>query len=148
MLYFAMECAGVLPHIYICTILIDGLSKDGHLEKARSLFEGLPSKGLRPDVKTYTVMIGAFCREGLLDEANELFAKMKDSNCLPDDATYNTLIRGSFHNKKYNEASVIIDEMCARGFSADASTMSLLPVLLESKDQDSALLALRKKYLT
>ncbi|KAK1402311.1 hypothetical protein POM88_001916 [Heracleum sosnowskyi] len=86
-------------------------------------------------------MIRAFCNEGLLDEAKELFAKMKSSNCLPNDATYNTLIRGCFHNKKYNEASVLIDEMCARNFSADASTKSLLLVLLESKDQDPALLA-------
>ncbi|KAL8105200.1 hypothetical protein AgCh_029121 [Apium graveolens] len=145
--FHKMECAGVLPNIYIYTILIDGLSKDGHLEKARSLFESLPSKGLRPNAKTYTVMIGAFCREGLLDEANELFAKMKDSNCLPDDATYNTLIRGSFYNK-YSEASALIDEMRAHDISADASTTSLLLVLLGSKEQDPTLLALRLLPLT
>ncbi|KAL8096589.1 hypothetical protein AgCh_037523 [Apium graveolens] len=143
--FHTMECAGIHPDIIIYTILIDGLSKDGRLEKARTLFESLPSKGLRPDVKAYTVMIGAFCREGFLDEANVLFAKMKDSICLPDGATYNTLIRGSFCNMKYSEASALIDEMRARGFSIDASTVSMLLVLLESKDQDPALLALRKK---
>ncbi|KAL8096584.1 hypothetical protein AgCh_037518 [Apium graveolens] len=142
--FHTMECAGVHPDIVIYTILIDGLSKDGRLEKARTLFESLPSKGLRPDVKAYTVMIGAFCREGFLDEANELFAKMKDSICLPNGATYNTLIRGCFCNMKYSEAIALIDEMHARGFSEDASTVSMLLVLLESKDQDPALLALRK----
>ena len=38
-------------------------------------------------------------------------------------------------------------EKRAGGFSADASTASLLLDLLESQEQDPALLALHKKYL-
>lgn len=92
-------------------------------------------------------MIRGFCKEGLLEEANKIFMEMKANSCMPEDVTYNTLIRGCFENKKYDEACVLIDEMVADGFSVDASTTSMLLYLLKSKEQDPALLALRKKFL-
>ncbi|KAL8155989.1 hypothetical protein AgCh_001156 [Apium graveolens] len=88
------------------------------------------------------MMIHCFCQEGLLDEANELCVKMEANDCLPDDVTYNTLIRGCFHNKKYNEASVLIDQMRARCFSKDASTTVMLRDLLASEKQDPSIIAL------
>lgn len=82
-----------------------------------------------------------------MDEANELFAEMKAKDCLPNDITYNTLIRGYFQNEKYDEVCVLIDDMRVHGFSADASTSAMLLNLLESKEQDSTLLALQNKFL-
>ncbi|XP_063940581.1 pentatricopeptide repeat-containing protein At5g39710-like [Daucus carota subsp. sativus] len=38
----------------VYTVLIDGLSKNGHLENARSIFNNFPVKCVRSDVKTYT----------------------------------------------------------------------------------------------
>ena len=46
-----------------------------------------------------------------------------------------------------SEESVIIEMICSQGFSADASTTSLFLGLLESKEQDPALLALCKKFV-
>ena len=72
---------------------------------------------------------------------------MEENNCLPNEVTYNTLIRGCFKNKMYDGACVLIDEMCAHGFKADASTTSMLFDLLQSKEQDPALLAMQKKFM-
>lgn len=70
---------------------------------------------------------------------------MEANDCLPNDVTYDMLIHGGFHNKKYNEAGVLIHEMYS-GFSSDASTASVFLNLLDTKDQDPALLALRKEF--
>lgn len=93
-------------------------------------------------------MIRPFCHEGLINEVDVLFVEMKDCNCLPNDTTCNTLIRDNFSNKMYSEASKFIDNLRAHGILEDASTMSLLSVLLELKEHDPALFALRRKYLT
>ncbi|KAK1395437.1 hypothetical protein POM88_014493 [Heracleum sosnowskyi] len=122
--FHTVECSGLSPDILMYGILIDGLSKDGQLKKAENLFESLPSKGLKPNVKTYTMMIKTFCQEGLLDEACKLFVEMEACYCLPNN-----------------------DEMPAHGFSADASSTSLLLDLLESKEHDPTLLAMPKKFL-
>ncbi|KAF5774144.1 putative tetratricopeptide-like helical domain superfamily [Helianthus annuus] len=50
----------------IYTILIDGAGKNGKVDVARILFQGLIDKGLQPDVRTYNVMISGFCQEGLI----------------------------------------------------------------------------------
>ncbi|MCD7449273.1 hypothetical protein HAX54_051013 [Datura stramonium] len=49
-------------------VMINGLCKNGKLDKARALFEKLSFIGLLPDVRTYNSMINGFCLEGLLDE--------------------------------------------------------------------------------
>ncbi|KAL8155908.1 hypothetical protein AgCh_001094 [Apium graveolens] len=61
---------------------------------------------------------------------------MEANDCMPDDVTYNTLIRGCFHNKKYNKASVLMDQMSARRFSADASTVAMFVVKVEFEELD------------
>ncbi|KAK1402255.1 hypothetical protein POM88_001860 [Heracleum sosnowskyi] len=129
-----------------CYILLHGLSLNSYAVEALSFFHTM-EHSLRPDVKTHTMMIQAFCHEGLFDEAKELFVNMESNNCLPNDVTYNTLICGCLHNKKYNESSVLIDEMCAHSFPADASTTSLLLDLLELEEQDPDLLALLEFFV-
>ena len=67
------------------------------------------------------------------------------NGCLSTDVTYDTLIVSVFTIRSMLKP--VVYEMCAGGFSADASTASLLLDLLESQEQDPALLALHKKYL-
>ena len=57
---------------------------------------------------------------------------------------YYTFIRGCFKNKMYDGGCLLIDEMCAPGFKADASTTSMLFNLLQSKEQDPCSLLCRR----
>ncbi|KAL8155990.1 hypothetical protein AgCh_001157 [Apium graveolens] len=43
------QCNGLPPHIHTYNILINGLCKNGNFEKAKNIFESLPSKDLRPN---------------------------------------------------------------------------------------------------
>ncbi|KAF5958928.1 hypothetical protein HYC85_000137 [Camellia sinensis] len=141
-----MESHDLHLNIVIYNILIDAFCKDKKLNTVRALFNILSSKGLHPDVKTYTMMIQGLCEEGLLDEAKE-FVKIEQNGCLPNDVTYNIVIQGFLGQQKYHEASILLDEMFGRGFSADASTFSLIVDILSTKGQDPALQEVIKKLM-
>ncbi|KAJ0594749.1 putative tetratricopeptide-like helical domain superfamily [Helianthus annuus] len=114
--------------IVVYTILIDGAGKCGKFHIARNLFHGLSIKGLKPDVRTYNVMIGGFCREGLLAEAKSLFLKMEESGYPPNNITYSVFLQGCLKNKHYDDVEMLLqemEEMDDRGYSLDASTLSL-----------------------
>ncbi|KAK1352736.1 pentatricopeptide repeat-containing protein, mitochondrial-like [Heracleum sosnowskyi] len=162
-LFQQMSYEGLTQSIGTYSTILQGFFHTGRPVEAQFfLKEKLLKPGLKLDKVTCHILLHGFCQNPyvvealslfdimecrLIDEANELFVEMESSGCLLNDVTYNTLIRGCFHHKKYNEAGVLIDKMCARGFSADASTASVLLDLLESQEQDPALLALLKKFL-
>ncbi|CAN1342569.1 Pentatricopeptide repeat-containing protein At1g63150 [Linum perenne] len=76
-------------------------------------------ESLHPDVFTYTTVIDGLCRHSLVDEAYDLFRKM---------------------HKDPLEAVSLIQEMVSKGFSADATTLSLLLELLPKNQLDHPLL--------
>ncbi|KAL8090071.1 hypothetical protein AgCh_039512 [Apium graveolens] len=117
--------------------------------------------GFMPNVFTYNIILRGLISQDEVVEAELLFKKlagfkdiqldvvreMEANDCLLDSGVYNSLIRGCFYNKKFKEAVVLVDEMRARDFSADASTTSMLVDLLGSEEQDDNLLALRNRFL-
>ncbi|KAJ0594747.1 putative tetratricopeptide-like helical domain superfamily [Helianthus annuus] len=70
-------------------------------------------------------MISGFCREGLLAEARSLFLKMEESGCPPNNVTYSVFLQGFLKNKHYDDVEMLLQEMDDRGYSLDASTLSL-----------------------
>ncbi|CAI0428751.1 unnamed protein product [Linum tenue] len=72
-------------------------------------------KFLQPDTRAYTITVDGLCRQGFVDEAYDLFRKME---------------------KDPLEAIDLIHEMVSEGFSADATTMSLLIELLPKNQLD------------
>lgn len=86
--------------------------------------DSLSSKGLEPVFRMYTRKIHGLFLGGIPDEANEIFVRMEASDCLSN--TFTILMLGCIHNKKCNVAGLLINEMCAQGFSVDASTTFLL----------------------
>ncbi|KAI8561099.1 hypothetical protein RHMOL_Rhmol04G0310500 [Rhododendron molle] len=116
-LFDEMQVAGIIPSTLTFSIFLDGLCKNGHIAFALSLFHTMESN------RTYNIMIGGFCYEGLLNKAKEFFVEMEQKGFFPDGCTYNVIIRG-FLARKYSEALVLLKEMVAKGFPADASTVS------------------------
>ncbi|GJV58020.1 putative pentatricopeptide repeat-containing protein [Tanacetum coccineum] len=111
--------------INVYNIIINGDGKCGKHDIARVLFQDLTNKGLHPDVHTYSVMISGLCREGLVRDAKQLFLQMAESGCPPDNVSYRVLLQGYLRNQYYDDVEMLLHEMDGRGFSLDASTISL-----------------------
>nr|GEX28334.1 pentatricopeptide repeat-containing protein At1g63330-like [Tanacetum cinerariifolium] len=112
--------------VVVYTIPMNGASKCGKFDIARALFQDLPNKGLHPHARTYSVMISGLCREGLVGDAKELFLKMEKSDCLLDNITYRVLLQRYLKNNHYDDVEMLLQEMDGRGYSLDATTLSLL----------------------
>ena len=137
-LFQEMEDKRLDHDIVVCNILIDDLCKIKKLTAARELFNSLPLKGLQPNVRTYT-MIKGLCKEGLLDEASELLEKMDGNGCSPNDRTYNTIVQGLLQHNETLKAMKLVKIIVDKGFSANASTTSMLIDLLSANSGDKAL---------
>ncbi|PQM34646.1 putative pentatricopeptide repeat-containing protein [Prunus yedoensis var. nudiflora] len=92
-------------------------------------------------------MINGLCIAGLTSEAEKLLVEMDEKGCSTNDCTYNTIIRGLINNNEISKATVLIQQMVEKGFSADASTMELIVNLLSKDEVDPALLLLIKGSL-
>ncbi|KAJ0672739.1 putative tetratricopeptide-like helical domain superfamily [Helianthus annuus] len=71
-------------------------------------------------------MISGLCREGQLKEAKGMFLKMDECGFPPDNVTYRVLLQGYLKNQNYDDVEMLLHEMDGRGYSLDASTLSLL----------------------
>jgi len=60
---------GIEPDMFTCTILVDGLCKNGRLQDAQQVYQDLLINGYHLDARMYTVMLNGLCKEGLFDEA-------------------------------------------------------------------------------
>ena len=92
-------------------------------------------------------MIKGFCKEGLIDEASELLEKMDGNHFSPDDRTYNTIIQGLLQQNEIAKAMELIKIMVDKGFSANATTASMLVDLLSTNPVDKSLQELLIKTL-
>ncbi|KAL8156138.1 hypothetical protein AgCh_001294 [Apium graveolens] len=145
-----MSDGGIQPDVITYSSLIQGLSNLGRWKDIMQFLKDMDSRKISPDVHTYSILVDAHGRDGKIKDAEALIELMIQRGQYPNVVTYNSLMDGycfCFENKKYDEGCVLIDEMVAQGFSVDASTTSMLFDLLTSKGQDSALLALQKKFL-
>ena len=92
-------------------------------------------------------MLKGLCKEGLLEEPSEIFEKMDGSGCSPDDRTYNTIIQGLLQHNETSKAMKYLEIMVNKGFSANATTASMLVDLLSANSADKALQELLIKTL-
>ncbi|CAM8901559.1 unnamed protein product [Rhodiola kirilowii] len=89
------DLSGVLQINFICySTLIDGLCKDGFIDKAEELFLEMKKKDISPDVITYNIVIGGLCRAGKWEEAQAMFHEMLDQGLSPNIVTYGVLLKG------------------------------------------------------
>ena len=84
-------------------------------------------------------MIKGFCKEGLIDEASELLEKMDGNHFSPNDRTYNTIIQGLLQQNEITKALELIKIMVDKGFSANATTASMVFDLLSTNPGGKAL---------
>lgn len=71
---------GMVRNVFVGTSLVDMYAKCGNMEKARSVFDGMPEK----DIVSWGAMIQGYALNGLPKEAIDLFLQMQRENVKPD----------------------------------------------------------------
>ncbi|XP_050234113.1 putative pentatricopeptide repeat-containing protein At3g15930 [Mercurialis annua] len=84
---------------YVGNALIDMYFKCGHVEKAKSIFNGMPQR----DKFTWTAMIVGLAINGFGEEALDMFHRMLNSSVTPDEVTYIGVLSACTHTGMVNE---------------------------------------------
>ncbi|CAL5416392.1 unnamed protein product [Camellia sinensis] len=106
-----MQAKGQCPDFCNYCVLLDGLSKNGHIDEAL-LFQELECSGINPNITMHNILIHRFCKDGKLELAKNLFGKLHSRGC---------------------EANILVEKMIGRDFSADASALATVVDLLSDK---------------
>lgn len=99
------------------TILIDGFSKNGYVEKAVGFLYRMRKDGLAPNLVTYTAIIMGFCKKGKLDEAFAVFGMLDRLGIEVDEFTYAILADGVCRKGDFDLVLHLLDEMEKKGIS-------------------------------
>ncbi|KAK9290334.1 hypothetical protein L1049_008501 [Liquidambar formosana] len=71
---------GMERNVFVGTSLVDMYVKCGNMERARSVFDGMPEK----DIVSWSTMIQGYASNGLPREALDIFFRMQRENVKPD----------------------------------------------------------------
>lgn len=80
--------------VKICTALIDMYAKCGEVEKAKTIFDGMPEK----EIASWNALINGFAVNGRGEEALQLFSEMQDKNPKPNEITMLGVLSASNHS--------------------------------------------------
>ncbi|CAM8907124.1 unnamed protein product [Rhodiola kirilowii] len=120
------DLSGVLQINCICyNTLIDGLCKDGLIDRAMELFLEM-KKEISPDVITYTMVIDGLCRAGKLEEAQAMYGEMLHHGLEPSVVTFSVLINALAKMGKGKEARELFLQMIQSGKMPDVVTYNTL----------------------
>lgn len=108
------------------TILIDGFSKDGNVEKAVGFLHKMMKDGLRPNLVTYTALMMGFCKKGKMDEAFALLKIVKDLGIKMDEVIYSILIDGVCRLADFDRAFQLLEEMENMGVKPSTVTYNTI----------------------
>ncbi|GKV05353.1 hypothetical protein SLEP1_g17377 [Rubroshorea leprosula] len=135
-LFKDMIVHGQAPDSVAYSILLDGFCKHGYIKEALKLFQALKDSGLQPNIISYNVLIDCMCEAGQLEVARELYSglSMKGKWRMIRCQMIAVIIQG--FNKDCLKIMIlsrtrqILCEMHDNGFSADATTTTMLVDLL------------------
>ncbi|KAI3496350.1 hypothetical protein L1887_38709 [Cichorium endivia] len=100
------------------TILVDGLSKEGHIKKALEVCNLAMKQGVTLNVMTYNSIINGLCHQGCFLEAFRLFDSLekKKIDVIPSEITYATLIDALSKERYLLDAKELFERMVLKGF--------------------------------
>ncbi|KAJ4877460.1 Pentatricopeptide repeat-containing protein [Raphanus sativus] len=93
--YESMVSRGLVPDVYIYSVLFQCCFKQGLSSKLKVLFEEMASRGIKANVYVFTIYIRDLCRESKMEEAGKVFDLMKRKHGVaPNLFTYSAMIGG------------------------------------------------------
>ena len=108
------------------TILIDGFSKLGDVEKVFGFLAKMIKEGKRPNKVTYTAIMSAYCKKGKVEEAFGIFERMVDLGIELDEFVFAVLIDGFGRIGDFDGVFKLFDEMEKRGISPSVVTYNII----------------------
>ncbi|XP_031280166.1 putative pentatricopeptide repeat-containing protein At3g16710, mitochondrial [Pistacia vera] len=91
-LFKKMAVIGVKPDIVSYGSIVNGLCKDGLVDKTKELFLEMKSGGIKPNMVVFTTLIYGCCFVRNLEGTKGLFFEMLDQGLHPNLLTYNTMM--------------------------------------------------------
>jgi leucine-rich PPR motif-containing protein, mitochondrial len=118
---------GVNPDLDTYSVLIDHLSKNGHMKLAFEFFYRLEStSGLIPDAYIYNSLILGLCKVDEIDRAFELAEEMGTKGVSPNIITYNTLLHGLCKSGNLKRATETLGVILEKGLVPNCVTYTTL----------------------
>ncbi|GAU42867.1 hypothetical protein TSUD_13350 [Trifolium subterraneum] len=120
-----VESDSIEIRVQSLTLVIDGLCRNGEVEKAKGLMDELTSKGMvKPTVFTYNTLLNAYV--GRKDEKgfDEILGLMEKERVVYSVATYSILIQWYSSSGNIGEAEKIFEEMRERNMAMDVYVYS------------------------
>ncbi|KAK9099743.1 hypothetical protein Scep_023173 [Stephania cephalantha] len=93
------------------TMVVDGLCKEGMLNKALDLCATMRKRGVSPNIVTYNSVINGLCRQGCHVEALRLFDSLEQIGVSPTCVTYGSLISTLSNEGYIQDAKQLFEKM-------------------------------------
>ncbi|KAE8681453.1 hypothetical protein F3Y22_tig00111330pilonHSYRG00903 [Hibiscus syriacus] len=77
---------GVMPDIFCCSTLINGLCKAQRINEARRILDEMVDMGLNPDEHTYGTFIHVYAKAGEMEAVERCFREMQSYGIAPNNA--------------------------------------------------------------
>jgi pentatricopeptide repeat protein len=120
-----MQGCGQHPDCQTYAILLDGLRKNLHFQKATVLFHEMEDKKLDLHIVSYSILIDGMCNAGKLT-ARELFNTLPTKGLQPNVRTYTIMIKGFCKEGLLNEARELFEKMEENDCSPDHFTYNTI----------------------
>ncbi|XP_059296896.1 pentatricopeptide repeat-containing protein At5g57250, mitochondrial [Lycium ferocissimum] len=108
------------------TILIDGFSKEGHVEKAVGFLYEMKKRGVQPNLVTLTAVILGFCKKGKMCESFAVFKMVEELGIEADEFIYAVLIDGVCRKGDIVRAFELLSEMEKKGIKPSVVTYNTI----------------------
>ena len=119
--------------------MVSAYANAGYATEAFRIYEDMKRVGVRPDKFTFTSLIKVVDSD---DDIQELLYAMREQNVAADVVTYNTIIKSFCEDKKWTQATRLVNEMESRGILPDSRTYGFLMNAMLKADKTTACLAL------
>ncbi|PNX71504.1 pentatricopeptide repeat-containing protein, partial [Trifolium pratense] len=121
-----MLLKNISPNVVTFNILIDGLSKEGEVRKAKNVLAIMIKQGVKPDVVTYNSLMDGYFLVKEVNKATYVFNTFAQTEVKPDVVSYNVMINGLYKNKMVDEAMDLFKEMHLKNIAPNTRTYNSL----------------------
>ncbi|XP_026415082.1 pentatricopeptide repeat-containing protein At5g57250, mitochondrial-like [Papaver somniferum] len=98
------------------SIVVDGLCKEGFLNKALDLCVTMRKHGIPPNIVIYNSVINGLCNQGCFVQALRIFDSLEKIDLVPTVITFNTLITALSKEGYLQDAKKLLEKMIFQEF--------------------------------
>ncbi|KAJ6773253.1 ATPASE EXPRESSION PROTEIN 3 [Salix koriyanagi] len=117
---------GVKIDNFTCSILLNGLCKEGKVEKAEEVLKSLVEHGLVPGEVIYNTIVNGYCQIGDMDKAILTIEQMESRGLRPNCIAFNSVIDKFCELQMIDKAEEWVKKMVGKGIAPSVETYNIL----------------------